>query len=377
MTTLPVEAAIELLRTLSTDRGIRASLSDVANYQAVFTRDAVMAGIAGVLVDDPIVQRSLVATLERLRALQGPEGQIASNYALAPTDAPPVSFGSLVPRLDAATWYLVGVSVAIRAGLIRAGEFRESADAVAGLLDAIEYNGRHLLYVPAGGNWADEYLLEGYILSDQILRAWGLRLASTAFGRDDWRAKSEAIEQVIGERFWPHPGQRRPIASFTPLVERDLFDLSACALLGTAQILPARAQNALEWIDEEYLQKGTLPPAFAPTIAEDDAGWPALQRYHLFGFRNRPDEYHNGGIWPIWLGWLGVAFTLTGRTESCNRLRHLVAECIGDPRAYRFAEYWHGRTLAPAGTLSMGYSASGVVLLSTMDTPRLRTLFGS
>ena len=49
------------------------------------------------------------------------------------------------------------------------------------LLDALEYNGHDLIYIPQGGNWADEYPYEGYVLYDQILRSWGLRLLGKHF----------------------------------------------------------------------------------------------------------------------------------------------------------------------------------------------------
>src|SRR5512140_3583304 len=72
--------AVMLLHSLSGPRGIRASASSHANYAAVFARDAVMAGIAGLLIEDPAISLGLRRTLEHLRDLQGPEGQIASNY---------------------------------------------------------------------------------------------------------------------------------------------------------------------------------------------------------------------------------------------------------------------------------------------------------
>src|SRR4029453_13210966 len=102
-------AAIALLRALNGPPGIRASLSTTANYDAVFTRDAVMAGVAGLLAGDAEIAGGLVRTLTHLRELQGPEGQIASNYRIRSETAPRVSFGTLAPRIDSTTWYLVGI----------------------------------------------------------------------------------------------------------------------------------------------------------------------------------------------------------------------------------------------------------------------------
>ena len=41
------------------------------------------------------------------------------------------------------------------------------------LLDSWEFNNRGFVYVPRSGDWADEYILEGYVLYDQLLRLMG------------------------------------------------------------------------------------------------------------------------------------------------------------------------------------------------------------
>lgn len=139
-----------------------------------------MAGIAGLLIGDATISEGLVRTLHHLRELQGAEGQVASNYELHAHQPARVSFGTLAPRIDAATWYLIGVALCARAGVFDPAPFRDSVRSVVRLLAGLEYNGRHLMIIPPGGNWADEYVYEGYILYDQVLRAWGLRmLAST------------------------------------------------------------------------------------------------------------------------------------------------------------------------------------------------------
>ena len=63
------DKALELLHALTGPHGIRASLSTTANYDAVFTRDAAMAGIAGLLAGDEQIAAGLVRTLTHLRDL--------------------------------------------------------------------------------------------------------------------------------------------------------------------------------------------------------------------------------------------------------------------------------------------------------------------
>lgn len=380
VTTTLHEQAVELLHSLSDTQGIHASTAQRANYRAVFARDAVMAGIAGLLADDRVVAAALVRTLERLRALQGAEGQIASNYEIR-DDAPPrVSFGTLAPRIDSATWYVIGVAIAARAGVLDPAAFGTSVRATVRLLDALEYNGRHLVYVPVGGDWADEYVHDGYILYDQVLRVWALRLAAGLYGEPAWREKADAIEHTIGRCYWPADvgdALRReyPLAAFSPSALHDRFDLAACSLLAVSGTAPGMGDRALEWIVERFVRRGALPPAFHPVIDEKDPEWPALRRYHLHGFRNRPHEYHNGGIWPIWLGWLALGLARAGREDDAVRVADTTQAKLAGIRRFAFEEYLHGLTGVPGGTPWMAYTAAGVLLLdAARDPARLELL---
>ena len=371
------DEAVGLLRALSGPHGIRASASSTANYSAVFARDAVMAGLAGLLIEDRAISDGLVRTLEHLRDLQGPEGQIASNYLVSNSDSARASFGSLVPRLDAPLWYLIGVAVGARAGVLNAADFRESVGLVVRLLDALEYNGRHLVYVPIGGDWADEYIYEGYVLHDQVLRAWALRLAGSIYEQPAWIEKAASIESVIRSAYWTNEARQRgyPRAAFTPARVYDMFDLATCSLLAVSGVAPTIGASALAWIAERFLARDELPPAFDPVIEEGHPDWPELSRYHLHGFRNRPHEYHNGGVWMIWLGWLALALARTDRPRDLARLREMIVARLGAVDSYGFEEYFHGRTGQPAGTPQMAYSATGLVFVEIAGTPaRLRLL---
>ena len=372
------DEAVRLLRSLSGSHGIRASSSTTANYSAVFTRDAVMAGIAGLLTEDPIISRALARTLEHLRDLQGSEGQIASNYHLPAGQPPTISFGTLVPRIDATTWYIIGVALGSRAGVVDSSPFRDSVQSVIRLLDALEYNGRHLIYVPVGGNWADEYIYDGYILHDQVLRAWALRLAAGVFEEPAWREKADRIERAIEANYWPDDNARTyPLAAFSPARVHDVFDLATCSLLALAGIAPRIGARSLDFVVERWLGRGELPPAFYPTITESHGDWAALNRYHLHGFRNRPHEYHNGGVWPIWLGWLALALARGGRGAELERLRAALFARLPARDGYGFEEFLHGETGRPGGTAQMAYSATGIIFLSVASSAAKLKLLGT
>jgi hypothetical protein len=340
-----------------------------------------MAGVAGLLIGDSVITAGLTRTLEQLRTLQGSEGQIASNYEIADGQAPKVSFGTLAPRIDAVSWYLLGVALAAHAGALDPAPFRDSVRAAVRLLDALEYNGRHLIYVPMGGNWADEYVYDGYILYDQVLRAWALRLTGATYGEPLWLEKSHRIADTIAERYRPSAhGIRRtepthPVASFSPAGARETFDLAACSLLALAGLAPEMSDAALDWIAEMFLAGGELPPAFYPAIFEGHPDWSALRAYHLHGFKNRPHEYHNGGIWPIWLGWLALAFARTNRRADLERLRAELYARLVRLDSFDFDEYLHGITSLPGGTPKLAYTATGLIFLQVAESPdRLRLL---
>ena len=330
-----------------------------------------MAGVAGLVVRDPVITAGLVRTLERLKERQGAEGQIASNFEMRQREPAKVSFGTLAPRIDATTWYLIGVALAARAGDLDPEPFRESVLAVVHLLNALEYNGRHLIYVPAGGNWADEYVYDGYVLYDQVLRAWALRLCGDVYREPAFTAKAAAIGERIATAYAPtsESPRQHPPASFSPLGVRDTFDLAACALLALSDVAPELGTLALDFIDERFLARGVLPPAFHPVIEEGHVDWPALRAYHLHGFRNHPHEYHNGGVWPIWLGWLALALARAGRDSALARLRALVHASAITRQGFDFQEFLHGASGAPGGTTSMAYTATGLVFLRVADAP--------
>ncbi len=371
--------AVTLLRTLSGPHGIHASQASNANYRAIFSRDGVMAGIAGLLLGDEGITTGLVRTLEGLRDTQGAVGQVASNFELRDGQPPHVSFGSLAPRIDGATWYLLGVALAARQGAIDPADFEPSVRAAVRVLDALEYNGRHLIYIPTGGNWADEYIYDGYILYDQVLRAWALRLLGVTYDERRWVEKSAQIAARIDESYWPdvRSDACHPVASFTPVGRRNIFDLAACSLLALSDIAPTMSAAAMEWITTTFLDADKLPPAFAPVIVPGDADWEPLSRYHLHDFRNRPHEYHNGGIWPIWLGWLALALAHTGRDEALTQLTTLTGAQLTRTPTFGFEEYFHGTTGESLGTPQMAYSATGIVFMEHASRDATRVLFSS
>lgn len=359
--------ALRLLESAVAPHGIRASTTDLSNYGAVFARDGVMAGAAGKMANNSVVLAGFVRTLETLRLHQGAQGQIPSNVTLLPDGSHHVSFGRLSPKIDAATWYLIGVGWGVRWGLLNASEWFLSVHKTVELLNGLEYNGRHWIYVPQGGNWADEYPIDGYTLYDQVLRSWGLALCAEAFDQPEWLQKAQAIRDTLEpayalEHHWA--------ATVYPAGRSERFDLAAHTLLSF--LFADGPSSAHNWQNllHEQLTRSTpqLPGAFSPTITPDDPDWPVLQRFHLFGFKNQPHCYHNGGIWFIWLGWAGLALQINRQTELRDRLCQEALRAANVLPQWDFPEYLHGQTLQPGGTPHLCFTAAGMIFLFAQPT---------
>lgn len=359
-----LEQSKKLLREACCKWGIKASLTTIDNYGSIFTRDAVMSGIIGILLEDDIIIEGFRNTINQLKKLQGAQGQIPSNFRVENGEIIKVSFGTLSPKIDSCTWYLIGVGLLIKEGGIQKEVFKGSVEKVINLLDGIEFNGKNLMYVPKGGNWADEYIYEGYILYDQVLRVWGLSLLANTYGNVLWFEKSKAITDTLLQSY-KKENSRYYHSSIYPGGIFNKFDLPAHTILGIVlNKKDSFFDESLDWISENFLDNEKLPPVFYPVIHEKDSEWNTLYNYHLYRFKNKPHHFHNGGIWWIWLGWLGVSLSLRGKKEALGKLVDASFKYLEkNKEQFDFEEYISADDLQPNGTKKLMFTASGIALL--------------
>jgi len=366
-----MERAIEQLRRCVSPAGFVAAPQPQANYRRIWSRDGCVCGLAALLSGEPELVAAFRRTLETLAAQQGPSGQLPSNVA---SDGSSVSYGGKAGRVDATIWYLLGTCLYGRlsgddalvethwGGLMRAQV----------LLRAWEYNDGGLLYVPQGGDWADEYVLSGYLLYDQVLRWWaqreleaaGRRLSrSVDHGRDELPALIErhyASDRDVGST------ARRAaffLAGFRAGGVFEQFDAwgnALCCLLGVGS-------EGLRRRSSEHaagLSRFDLVPAFDPPITPDDAAYAELCHAAGERFRNRPGRYHNGGLWPLVTGFWALAARRLGLAEQAARWAGGIARAnrLGEQG---FPEYLDAQTGEPGGVSGLGWSAAAEVLAAT------------
>jgi len=388
--------AIGLLRECATLDGFIASTTDRDNYRRIWARDGCIMGLAGLLSRDTDLVEACRRTLLTLVRHQGPHGEIPVNIDPATGR---VSYGGTAGRVDADLWFVILCGRYWRAtadeGFLRS--VVGPLNAVRFLLGAWEYNARGLLYVPLTGDWADEYIHNGYVLFDQLLYLQALRelgvVGQAAHGStdDDLAEKTHRLEALIRVNYWAadvgsipedvyheilfaharrvesRSRERYFLPFFSPAGYGYRFDTMAnvfASLLGVATA-EHRATVDDYMAGEVVHDDVMLLPAFHPVITPKDEDWRALHVAFSYEFKNRPYEYQNGGLWPMVTGFYVADLAARGKTALAERYLEGLTRANAlamDGRDWGFPEYLHGQRHTPGGTPRLGWSAAAQVI---------------
>lgn len=365
--------ALGLLQAASTPAGFTASVKPADNYQRVWTRDSALCGLAALSTGDDALVGTFRRSIETLLRHQHREGFVPSNVSV---DESAVSYGGAVGRVDNHAWIVI--SACHYAFTTVKGAWLHTLEAQLQkslrLMTAWEFNGRGLVYVPQSADWADEYHHHGYILYNQLLRLWALRCAARIFLDPYYEDEEQRVREAI-ETYYTPPYAYAPqtgrllqevdlpywIMGFHTGAAYTQFDLLANALALLLGVGPAEKREAtIEYIAQLYQKKEWLLPSFYPVVGEGDRAMEELKANYAFQFRNRPYEFHNGGLWPVWNGFL--ALCLAGEAEP---LATSLEEAIGAACAihnWEFNECFHGLTHEPIGVPQCSWSAAGYIL---------------
>lgn len=390
MNTITYHKAIALLKQVSTPHGFLASAEATSNYQRVWARDGVICGLAALASGDKSLIATFEATINTLAIYQHEIGTIPSNICIKESEVE-ISYGGLAGRVDAVSWFVIGVcQLAIYKNDDKIIEkYQTQIEKCFRLLNAWEYNNKDLVYVPLSGNWADEYITEGYVLYDQLLRLWALR-SYNFFEKNELLAeKIVRVTQQIQANFLPHSNEEkfheRAYAnlkfeaylpcSFLPSGYQNQYDAFANALLilldiGTENLHESICAHALKIAADTKLK---LVPAFWPPIFESDKDWNLLKDNCKYEFRNYPYEFHNGGSWPMVNGFVGLSLLKENKTLAAKLALHLNEANAVDN--YSFYENFNTQTQAPNGVAFCAWSAAATVLLEQAIQDKFELFF--
>ncbi len=387
--------AKRLLNSISTKKGFVASAIDIDNYHRIFARDGVVALLASLLIGDENLIKTSKQTLITLADFQDKKtGRIVSNVSF---DGKKVSYGTQVGRVDSNPWFVIGVGQYVKKtkDFIFAKRMYPYVKKTMDYLLAIELNGRGLLYIPYGGDWADEYLNHGYVLFDELLYLQAQRdfiYLSKVVKKPyyDYQKKSEFLEKQILVNFIPYlklvddeafyqrsDGFEKLFLSFKKphgiayFVQGDIgdyFDSFANSLLLYLVALPEDFKKKFIRYFLKILDAQKIPimPAFSPVIKKthkekDHHKWRILQFSYLFRQKNKPYHYHNGGLWPLVHGFFISALNFVGKNEKARELTDKFALILAEDK-FRFSEYFDGKYGMPNGTEFLGFSASAYII---------------
>jgi hypothetical protein len=377
----PYQLALQLLRKATVSEGFLASSKPKDNYGRVWTRDGVVCGLAALASGEPDLIFVFKNTLETIFKYQHNAGYFPSNCI--PINRT-ISYGGAVGRVDNPSWAIIGLCSYLLKEKDEEMKERLKANVQKGfqVLDAWEFNGKHLVYVPMSGDWADEYLQHGYILFDQLLRLWALELAYKVYGEPDWLEKSLLIRSVIEANFHK---QLLVQNAYLPLLNREKenypnefwlmgfnpgeiytqFDLQANALalylgLGTKKTNLA----LLNFIQQWQSSNSRIIPSIYPSIDLHDIRMQVLSNNFAYGFRNKPNQFHNGGLWPVWNGFFLAC--IRGKMEPLEMLlkSKLETACSlgsNQKEKWEFNECLDGITNEPNGLPKCSWSAAGLI----------------
>jgi Alkaline and neutral invertase len=382
------QQSLALIQRCRTPAGFVASPIDVDNYARVWARDGVITGLAALASGEKDLIKAFDDTLSTIAMNQGKHGEIPSNVSV---DGKDVSYGHLAGRVDAALWYVIGVCALLNHTKRSSQKIRFllSVERALYLAECWEYNDRGFIYTPISGNWADEYVQQGYVLSDLLLYEMALRSAGQVFTNKEWQKEALVLRRMLEVNYWPREtlvedtlvyhslayreqvkrGEPQHwLPAFSPAGYVSYFDGMAHALalitnLGNTE----QQQQAAAYVYDLEAQVGSsLLPAFWPVIKPGDPQWAALEANHLYEqIKNQPYLYHNGGLWSMLTGLYAAGLAQHQQKERAMQLLSAIdaANRWGrEGREWEFAEYHHGQTYAPMGTHYQAWSAASAII---------------
>jgi hypothetical protein len=152
--------------------------------------------------------------------------------------------------------------------------------------------------------------------------------------------------------------------SFSPAGYKMQFDAFANSL---ALLLNIGSNDFQQKIIAYSLSlKNTLPlqllPAFWPPVYENDTDWHLLKNNCKYEFRNFPNEFHNGGSWPMVNGFFGLGLVQKNKNEEAITVLQAInqANAVED---FSFFENFNSQTKSPNGVPYCTWSAAATVML--------------
>jgi hypothetical protein len=353
------DQAIRALHRCCHELGLRAS-GRLHGHRQIWARDSMICALGAAVAGDQMLRAAVIASIEALRRHRTPLGLIPNNVD------PDSGRGNFRAYADGGLWWTIACRL-----------FDLPAD--DGVFDwyaCQDVDRSGLLSMQESTDWQDLFCTRGKGLYLNCLYALALRLA----GRD-----SGAVAELINRWFW-YEGDGdlfRHVAHSFSTESLDTDALGRKRWIPEKQVLPRERfylpylsfREAGEWFDSfgnllaivagvaDEERSGTILglierhgldrypiKAIFPAVEPGDSDWRGY-----FGDLNKPEHYHNGGIWPF-LGGFYVAALV--KAEQHDKASAALARLEDLCHAGEFNEWHHGETAEPMGVKDQAWSAA-------------------
>ena len=337
------EKAKEIIGRCSTPSGLFAS---PVKYNAIYARDALITCLGGLICGEDKFIRQWLKTMDTLMDRQSSSGQIPNCVDIfIPSRPSLVAFGAV----DASLWFVLSLAYAEKL----LGEQPQFQLAAERALVWLKYQDAHeecLIEQQEATDWMDIIANRGHVLYSNALYFAALELRGHV-------KHAHLVKQAINGFLW-----NASLGYFRPWSWKqehgDWFDTAAnCFAVAFGLADEEQTESILRYIEENQLSKPFPIRVMHPPIQPGDKDW---RDYYITEHDlNRPDHYHNGGIWP-WVGGLYVAALVrAGRIELAREeLNNLArANKLGRESEWEFNEWLEGINGEPMGSSDQAWSA--------------------
>lgn len=394
------DAAIQLLHDCCSPWGIAAS-GDRGGYHNLWARDAMISSLGILATTDTKLHHAVHTSLLSLAAHQTELGLIPNKIDFGENKR--VNFRAYG---DGGLWFVLLVA---RYLLLYPDCPEKDALYAAAEKSLLWYRYQDhdqsgLIAIQEGASWMDLFPLRGKSIYINALRYWAtneLSQIATRYGANDTADKlaqeTVSIRAAIQEKLWYEPGKDIALiiqdsfstssyneagydalgrklllpekklladeAYFLPYVTlRDFgewFDtLGNLIAVVSGLATPIQRTAILDFITAHDLAKPFPIKAIYPTLEPGDPDW---RYYFAFGDLNYPEQYHNGGVWPMIGGFYVWSLTCHGDQVAAKRMLEELAEANQtgpSDTPWEFNEYLHGQTARPMGMQDQAWSAA-------------------
>jgi hypothetical protein len=392
------EHALEVLRKCASPTGFRAS-GNATGYPQVWGRDSVMIFLGAVASQDEELITTGRRSLDALSAFQSPLGLIPLNVHPETGYISSENAGAC----DTNLWYILGRYLDFKYTQDDKS-LRESWSSIEQAMLWLQYQDMNecgLLEIPEAGNWMDLLDVRYNTLYDNVLyyaaslayEEMSRHVATEAFYKGKC-ISAECIHERINLLMWidrcwvashfaEHLEKLKAIRLEWFMLYHNIGTISSrpyylpwvafreygdwCdGLANLLAILTGIADgNRTHHILRYMLQVGMADPyptkAIHPPIYPGEPHW---REYYRSRNLNLPQQYHNGGIWPMIGGFHVAASVRFGWQAEAEQLLESLAKCVkqGIQGSWGFNEWMHGSSGRPMGYEQQGWSAASYLV---------------